>query len=77
MVATAAAEEMAVLERARSHRGTFRLADRGRTCRGEDDLDAIEAQVKSTVDDAIDFARSSPFPDPGTAADFISSARGG
>lgn len=35
------------------------------------DLDAIEAEVKSTVDDAIEFARASPFPDPGTAADFI------
>lgn len=40
----------------------------------EADLDAIEAQVKATADDAIEFARSSPFPDPATAADFIFSA---
>ena len=38
------------------------------------DLEAIEAQVKATVDDAIEFARSSPFPDPATASDFIFSA---
>ncbi len=38
------------------------------------DLDAIEAEVTATVEDAIEFARSSPFPDPSTAADFIFSA---
>ena len=42
----------------------------------EADLDAIEAQVKATVDDAIEFARSSPFPDPATASDYIFSAEG-
>lgn len=38
------------------------------------DLEAIEAEVKATVDEAIEFARSSPFPDPATASDFIFSA---
>ena len=38
------------------------------------DLEAIDAEVKATVDDAIEFARSSPFPDPATAADHIFSA---
>ncbi len=38
------------------------------------DLEAIEAEVKATVEDAIEFARTSPFPDPATAADYIFSA---
>ena len=38
------------------------------------DLEAIEAEATTTVNDAIEFARSSPFPDPATAADFIFSA---
>ncbi len=42
----------------------------------EADLDAIAAQVTATVDDAIEFARASPFPEPGTAADHIFSAGG-
>ena len=45
------------------------LIDNGHASAG--DLEAIEAQVKATVDDAIEFARSSPFPDPSTAADYI------
>ncbi|MCY3976755.1 MAG: thiamine pyrophosphate-dependent dehydrogenase E1 component subunit alpha [Chloroflexi bacterium] len=40
----------------------------------EGDLEAIEAEVNATVDEAIEFARSSPFPDPATASDFIFSA---
>lgn len=40
------------------------------------DLEAIAAEIKATVDDAIEFARSSPFPDPATAADYIFSAGG-
>ncbi len=35
------------------------------------DLEAIEAEATTTANDAIEFARSSPFPDPATAADFI------
>ena len=38
------------------------------------DLEAIDAEVKATVEDAIEFARRSPFPDPATAADYIFSA---
>ncbi len=37
----------------------------------EGDLEAIEAEIRATVDDAIEFARSSPFPDPASASDFI------
>jgi len=40
------------------------------------DLEALDAEVKATVDDAIEFARSSPFPDPETVADFIFSEGG-
>ncbi|MCY3798819.1 MAG: thiamine pyrophosphate-dependent dehydrogenase E1 component subunit alpha [Chloroflexi bacterium] len=40
----------------------------------EGGLEAIEAEVNATVDEAIEFARSSPFPDPATASDFIFSA---
>jgi len=45
------------------------LIDKGRAKAGE--LEAIEAEIKATVDDAIEFARSSPFPEPATAADYI------
>ena len=38
------------------------------------DLEAIDAEVAAAADDAIEFARSSPFPDPATAADYIFSA---
>lgn len=38
------------------------------------DLQAIDAEVAATAEDAIEFARSSPFPDPATASDFIFSA---
>ena len=39
-------------------------------------LDAIETEVKVIVADAIDFARSSPYPDPATSSDHIYSAEG-
>jgi len=45
---------------------------------GQADSDAIAAiddEVKGIVEDAIEFARSSPFPDPATVADFIFSAQ--
>jgi len=45
------------------------LIDKGRANAAE--LEAIEAEIKATVDDAIEFARSSPFPEPATAADYI------
>lgn len=37
----------------------------------ETELATIESEVNDIVDDAIAFARSSPFPDPATAADHI------
>lgn len=40
-----------------------------------DEIIAVDDEVKSIVDDAIEFARSSPFPDPATATDFIFSAQ--
>ena len=36
---------------------------------------ALDDDVQRTVEDAIEFARSSPFPDPATAANFIFSAQ--
>lgn len=44
---------------------------------GQADADAIaeqEAEVQSLVQDAMEFARSSPFPDPVSATDYIFSA---
>ena len=44
---------------------------------GQADADAIaeqEAEVQSLVEDAMEFARSSPFPDPVSATDYIFSA---
>ena len=40
-----------------------------------DAFSALDDDVQTTVEDAIEFARSSPFPDPATAADFIFSAQ--
>lgn len=40
-----------------------------------DAIAALDDDVHRTVEDAIAFARSSPFPDPATAADFIFSAQ--
>ncbi len=42
----------------------------------EDEIGALDSEVTATVYDAIDFARSSPFPDPATATDFIFSTQG-
>ena len=42
----------------------------------EDEIGVLDSEVTATVDDAIDFARSSPFPDPATATDFIFSTQG-
>jgi len=42
----------------------------------DNDLETIDADVKDIVDDAMEFARSSPFPDPATAADYIFSQGG-
>ena len=33
--------------------------------------DEIEADVKATLDDAVEFARSSPFPEPDDAFDDV------
>ena len=38
-------------------------------------IDAVEEEVTIIVEDAMDFARSSPYPDPATAADFIFSVQ--
>jgi TPP-dependent pyruvate/acetoin dehydrogenase alpha subunit len=35
------------------------------------DLDSIDAEVQQEIADAIEFARSSPYPDPSTAMDYI------
>ena len=51
-----------------------RLVEAGQAKAAE--LEAIDSEIKATVDDAIEFARSSPFPDPATAADYIFSAGG-
>jgi len=37
-------------------------------------IDAIEAEIAATVGDALDFATTSPYPDPATATDHIFSA---
>jgi 2-oxoisovalerate dehydrogenase E1 component len=37
----------------------------------EADFAAIEDEVKSMVEDAAEFAKNSPYPDPATAADYI------
>ncbi|MEZ4667462.1 MAG: thiamine pyrophosphate-dependent dehydrogenase E1 component subunit alpha [Anaerolineae bacterium] len=37
----------------------------------DSDFDHIEAEVKSLIDDALEFAKNSPYPDPTTAAEFI------
>lgn len=42
----------------------------------ESDFDAIEAEIKAIVEDAAEFARNSPYPDPATAADHIYSTQG-
>jgi acetoin:2,6-dichlorophenolindophenol oxidoreductase subunit alpha len=38
---------------------------------GQADLDAIDAEIRAEIDAAIEFARSSPLPDPSTAMDYI------
>ena len=38
---------------------------------GEDELAAIEANIKAIVADALEFATNSPYPDPATATDHI------
>ena len=37
----------------------------------ESEFDAIEAEIKAVVEDAADFAKNSPYPDPDTAAKHI------
>jgi 2-oxoisovalerate dehydrogenase E1 component len=38
------------------------------------DFDAIEDEIRAVIEEANEFAKNSPFPDPATAADFIYSA---
>ncbi len=40
----------------------------------EDDFDAIDAEIKAIVADALDFATNSPYPDPSTATTFVFSS---
>jgi 2-oxoisovalerate dehydrogenase E1 component len=35
------------------------------------EIDAIDAEIKSTVEEAIEFAKSSPYPDPSTVMNYI------
>jgi 2-oxoisovalerate dehydrogenase E1 component len=37
----------------------------------DDELAAIDADVRAKVDDAYEFAKSSPYPEPATATDFV------
>jgi len=39
------------------------------------EFDAIDAEIKTIVADALDFATNSPYPDPSTATSFIFSSR--
>jgi len=39
------------------------------------EFDAIDAEIKAIVADALDFATNSPYPDPSTATSFIFSSR--
>lgn len=55
--------------------GTFRSWLVGNGSATDDEIGEIDSEVTATVDDAMDYARSSPFPDPATAADFIFSAQ--
>jgi pyruvate dehydrogenase E1 component alpha subunit len=40
----------------------------------EADLTAIETEVRGIVEDAYEFARNSPYPDPATATEFVYAA---
>jgi pyruvate dehydrogenase E1 component alpha subunit len=46
-----------------------RMLDEGWTSRS--DLDAIQAAVKAEVDDAVDWADKSPWPDPASLLDNV------
>ena len=37
----------------------------------EKDLDSTDAEVKEEIQDALEFAQNSPWPDPATVTDFI------
>ncbi len=38
---------------------------------GEDDFEATEAEVKALIQEAVEFAQNSPWPDPATVADHV------
>jgi 2-oxoisovalerate dehydrogenase E1 component len=40
-----------------------------------DDFAAVDAEIKATVDEAVQFATNSPFPDPTTVANYVFSDR--
>ncbi len=40
----------------------------------ENDFEQIEAEVKATVDEAVEFAKNSPYPDPATVTEYIYSS---
>jgi pyruvate dehydrogenase E1 component alpha subunit len=49
------------------------VVDRGLAT--EEEFDAIDAEIKAIVAEALEFATNSPFPDPSTATSFIFSSR--
>jgi len=49
----------------------FRVYLTGEAGVPDGELDAITAEVKQAIDDAITFAKQGPEPDPATAMDFI------
>jgi pyruvate dehydrogenase E1 component alpha subunit len=49
------------------------VVDRGLATDAE--FDAIDAEIKAIVAEALEFATNSPFPDPSTATSFIFSSR--
>ena len=42
---------------------------------GREDLDAIESEVRAEVEEGVEFARTSPWPDPETVADHVFSGQ--
>ncbi len=41
----------------------------------QDDIDAIDNEIKAMVEEALEFAKNSPYPDPATVTEYIYSAQ--
>jgi 2-oxoisovalerate dehydrogenase E1 component len=54
---------------------TFRQRSLDAQLATADEFAAIDAEIKATVDDAVQFATNSPYPDPATVAEHTYSAR--